>query len=201
VTDYKKFWIENKLKDIARSNELIQGDWDIAEYLYDMFDDLDCDNILDFGCGYGRLAPIFPSDVYVGVDLNPNAIKKAWINNPRYDFREVNIDSKYPCADLVLAFTVFLHMEDDTLLDVLKRLHKSCNKYLVIIETLGHEWRSSGTVPVYNREKDEYIDLLQQASFSPYKHESFRNPHYAEDIRFKGKNCNTDVLIFKKEQS
>lgn len=198
VTDYKEFWIRNGLKDIAPNQVLVQGDWVIDEYLGKLKKRLGCYTVLDFGCGYGRLAKSFPKKGYLGVDLNPEAIKEAFIRNPGYKFYEVNIDSPYPISDLVLAFTVFLHMDDETLFNVLHRLSNSCNKYLIIIETLGKEWRKSGTVPVYNREEYEYVDLLAKLGFVLISHEAYMNPHYANDPRFVKRNCNTDVLIFSK---
>lgn len=47
------------------------------------------DNVLDAGCGYGRLSPLF--EKYVGVDLSPDLLKEAKKLYPNKDFREENI--------------------------------------------------------------------------------------------------------------
>jgi SAM-dependent methyltransferase len=197
--DYKRFWIGDKLKNISpRNDSLKQGDWDIGEYLKNLYEELDCESALDFGCGTGRFSVIFPVSSYVGVDLNPNAINKAKQFHSEYRFSEVNIDSPYPYADMVLAFTVFLHMDDGTLKNVLKRLGESCKKSIVLVEAIGREWRVRASVPVYNREIHEYLHLFEQIGFSMYKYEKKFNPRYAEDPKYAGKDCSTSILVFNR---
>lgn len=206
---YKKFWTSDKLGNIAKVESLIQGEWNIKEYLRDLKNRLKCNTIVDFGCGYGRLFRVFMDvpTTYFGVDLNPEAIRKARKEYPKFvnRFAEIDINSHYAKADMFLAFTVFLHMDDDTLLDVVERIHKSCKKYLVIIEALGREWRpdydpdeNHEYLPLYNREKEDYIGLMGLVGFVLEEEDSFLNPHYYEQEEYKDFNCYTNVLIFRK---
>ena len=204
---YKRFWMADKLSNIARDDNLMQGDWDIKSYLRNLKSELNCYKMVDYGCGYGRLFSIFKDcpSLYFGVDLNPFAIAEAKKRYPAFQnrFCEVDIDSNYAVADMYLAFTVFLHMDDKTLSDCLRRIGRACQKNLVVIETLGREWRnkidgSDESLPVFNRDKQDYVDLVKPVGFELIKHDSFLNPHYARQERYIDRNCNTDVLVFGK---
>jgi len=110
--------------------------------------------VLEYGCGDGRLAPAFEVENYIGVDINPSAVEKAKRNNPEYDFRPV----EFPGADTILAHTVLLHVSDD-------RIEQLIGKFLeypriVIGEVMGRNWRRSGNPPVYNRDEQDYIDMM-----------------------------------------
>jgi SAM-dependent methyltransferase len=205
---YKRFWKSDNLTNIGLGT-LVQGDWDIKKYLRELKTKLRCNTIVDFGCGYGRLFEVF-KDVpmnYFGIDLNPSAINEARKRHPQFRnrFVEVDITSAYAKADMFLAFTVFLHMDDDTLTEVARRIYGSCTKYLVVIEALGREWRPDYDfkdnpmfLPLYNREKEEYVELLGSVGFKLKEEDSFLNPHYAEQEEYEGFNCYTNVLIFGK---
>jgi SAM-dependent methyltransferase len=203
---YKKFWIKDNLKSITTFHSLTQGEWDIKDYFRKLRARLECQTILDFGCGYGRMFPCFSDcpTVYFGVDLNPIAVNKARQNFPKYKnrFCEVDINSHYAYADMILAFTVFLHLDDDTLKLILTRLHESCKKYLVIVETLGREWRpemlASYDLPLYNRDLDEYVEMLAEVGFELAEKDSKPIPHYENNMSFKDRNCNTNILIFRR---
>lgn len=54
---------------------------------------IDGQRVLDFGCGYGRLAPYLPSSTYVGVDNNPTYIERA---RQRYASESVS----FVCSDV-----------------------------------------------------------------------------------------------------
>jgi SAM-dependent methyltransferase len=205
---YKRFWKSDNLTNIGLGT-LIQGDWDIKKYLRNLKTKLRCNTIVDFGCGYGRLFEVF-KDVpmnYFGIDLNPGAINEARKRYPQFRnrFVEVDIVSSYAKADMFLAFTVFLHLDDDTLVDIAQRIYGSCTKYLVVIETLGREWRPEYDpkdnplyLPLYNREKEEYVELLGSVGFKLKEEDAFYNPHYGGNLEYEGFNCYTNVLIFGK---
>ena len=202
---YKKFWIQDNLKNVASINSLYIGEWDMKDYFLKLKDRLECRNVLDFGCGYGRLFPIFircPM-IYFGIDLNPTAVNKARKTYPKYKnrFVEVDIDSLYPQADMVLAYTVFLHLDDDTLKNILSRLKKVC-KYIVIVETLGREWRpqylSSYDLPIYNRDLDEYVEMMSECGFELYEKDCKPIPHYKNQYEYQDRNCNINILVFRR---
>ena len=47
-------------------------------------------NVLEVGCGYGRLCRAFVPQCYIGVDINPKAIEAARQKNPGYKFDLIN---------------------------------------------------------------------------------------------------------------
>jgi len=197
--DYKKYWIQDNFNNIKPPNhgEYPEG-WNPSEFVSEILKEINYDSILDFGCGYGRLCSCFSSEKYIGIDLNPYAIKKAQELHSKYTFQEIDIDNNYPRVDLVFGYTVFLHLDDAILKRILNRLHSSCQKYLIIGEILGREWKRPGLPPVFNRDLNDYIKLLEEYGFSFVKENKRPYKRYTDNPRFKGKNTNFSLLIFKK---
>lgn len=120
--------------------------------------------VFEFGCGYGRLARMFNPACYVGMDINPAGLDKAWKDNPEYTFCNY-----FKPADTFLAYTVLLHIPDDELPAILERASEYSR--IIIGEIMGRKWRRSGTPPVFNREPMEYVDMIQRdctAHLVPY---------------------------------
>lgn len=57
----------------------------------------DC-QVLDAGCGYGRLAHLFDPDHYTGIDFSPDLLEEARKKNPSYFFAQDDL-TKIPYAD------------------------------------------------------------------------------------------------------
>lgn len=110
-------------------------------------------SVFEFGCGDGRLAPAFSAEMYAGFDINPAALAAARCTNPGYRF----VDQWQP-AETWLAWTVLLHVPDDELPALLART--ASYGRVVIGEVMGRHWRRPGDPPVFNREADEYVELL-----------------------------------------
>jgi len=196
--DYKKYWQNDELKNIIPQNhgEFPEG-WNPAEFLQEVVEKLDFESVLDFGCGYGRLCKAFDPQFYTGIDLNPNAVAKAKELNENYNFLEINVDSEYSQADLTMAYTVFLHLDDETLLNILERLRKTTKKYLIIAEILGREWRRAGTPPVFNRNKEDYVQLAASKGFEFAEEHKRAYARYANNPEFQDKNTDLSILVFK----
>lgn len=111
-------------------------------------------SVFEFGCGYGRLAGVFSPSLYVGYDINQAAIEAARKRNPEHQFGFELAD-----ADTFLAYTVLLHVPDDEIEDVIEAAKDGC-KRIVIGEIMGREWRRPGNPPVFNRDAQEYADLI-----------------------------------------
>lgn len=65
------------------------------------------DNILDCGCGYGRLLTLLPDwwrGLYLGVDLSPDFIALARKHHPARWFRVADLRSLDPCIGNGLVF-------------------------------------------------------------------------------------------------
>lgn len=170
----KAFWESDGLANItAMSAEFPEGfdpRPELARYRPD--------SVTDLGCGYGRLCEAFDPATYVGMDLNPNAVVKACQLHPDYVFFGAIEDPQaLPGGDMLLAYTVFLHMPDNVLapwLDVIKARYER----VLICEILGRDWRKlAGAVPVFNRDFRDYERML--APFQVASRQRFTYARYA----------------------
>lgn len=129
-------------------------------------------SVFDYGCGYGRLAPAFDPDSYYGMDINDTALDEARKRNPVYSFGK-----DWQSADTVLAYTVMLHIPDDEIVDLINKMRSY--RRIVIGEIMGRRWRRPGNPPVFNREADDYCEIvgrdLVQIEYVPY-------PRYKESL-------------------
>jgi SAM-dependent methyltransferase len=196
MIDYKEYWLNDNLNNIvAGSNTENPEGWNPVDVLKEILKSIHFEKILDFGCGYGRLCRVVQPENYIGIDLNPRAIQEARSRYPEYFFKEIDVDTEYDNVDVVLAYTVFLHLDDDTLGPTLQRLRGACKKRLIIGEILGREWRRPGDPPVFNRNFDDYIGLLQRFGFQVINEYKFPYKRYADSPYFKNKNTDLSFLI------
>ena len=72
-------------------------------------------DIVEFGCGPGRLAGCFDPKRYLGVDINEASIKIAREAHPQYRFKLLDEKAALPECDALLCHTVLLHVADDEL--------------------------------------------------------------------------------------
>jgi SAM-dependent methyltransferase len=131
-------------------------------------------SVFEFGCGDGRLSQAF--DDYVGYDINPTALKAAKLNNPDKRYTD-----KIVPADTFFAYTVLLHIPDNEIQSVIE-IAKNY-KRIVIGEITGRQWRRTGNPPVFNREVQEYADLIGW-------------DYEAIDIPYPRYNCNLTLMVF-----
>ena len=113
-------------------------------------------SVFEFGCGDGRLSPAFHPERYSGFDINPTALLAAQKANPAHRYV-----IEWAPADTFLAHTVLLHIPDDEIRAVLERA-KGYDR-IVIGEVMGRKWRRPGNPPAFNREADEYIEMIGRA--------------------------------------
>lgn len=111
------------------------------------------DYILEFGCGIGRLAGLFKPTNYVGVDISRDAVFAARDAHPSHPFKIIDHNSRLPYADVLLAHTVMLHIDDLELPVIIDRFQ---TKRIIISEVMGRKWRRDGNPPVFNREPGDY---------------------------------------------
>lgn len=141
----------------------------------------------------------------MGIDLNSNALEKARELNIGYSYEETFVDVlAYPIADLCLAYTVFLHLDNSTLNATLNKLLYPIEKkgpfsYFIICEILGREWRRDGLPPVFCRERQEYINIMTQFGFDLYSECTKPYLRYVNSEQFRDKkNKNISFLVFKR---
>jgi SAM-dependent methyltransferase len=113
--------------------------------------------VLEFGCGDGRLAAAFPPERYAGADINQHALDRCRALYPGRTF--VSADGQLPEADVCLAWTVLLHVPDESIGAVVARLMSF--RRVVVGEILGRRWRGPNEPRVFNRELAEYANLFE----------------------------------------
>lgn len=159
---------------------------------------------VEFGCGYGRLAGLFDPEKYLGIDLNPNVLAQAKDYDKTHRFELLDYDKPLPDAPFYFAYTVFLHIDDDTLVDVMKKaIPASCERFL-IAEVMGREWRNEKQThpPVFNRDPQEYVDIMKASGFDLTAHFEFPYIHYAAKLikhdAYGQMNTNINFLLFHR---
>ncbi|MFC1453460.1 class I SAM-dependent methyltransferase [Verrucomicrobiota bacterium] len=157
--DYVDFWIRNAMQDITPPGTEHPAGWDEVDFIGRVCGMLPYNTVCEFGCGYGRLCAAFGPGSYTGLDVNPKAIERAGAEHPEYNFRTIAYDDPLPECDLCLAYTVLLHVADEYVGEVVSRIRAGARQ-VVVAEILGRHWRRPSRVPVFNREKEEYVDLF-----------------------------------------
>ncbi len=94
-------------------------------------------NVLDFGCGIGILAPLFSPKQYLGIDIDPRAITYAKRKYQEYTFRVGDVTKLrlHKGFDLIVVVGVLHHLNDRELqasLGVMKSLLMSNGKIIMI---------------------------------------------------------------------
>jgi SAM-dependent methyltransferase len=157
------FWKNNAINNIIpNTGEEFPEGWDVRNYLQTSFSGTK--RVTEVGCGYGRLAKAYSSELYLGLDVSPGAIEVAKFNNPEHEFRVVDWKEPYPETDIRLVYTVLLHMNDNMIDEVVSRLCENTTMVLVA-EIMGRSWRREGDPPVFNREAQEYKDIFWKYDF------------------------------------
>lgn len=114
--------------------------------------------LLDFGCGYGRLAPFFDPSRYIGWDQNEYLIELARSRNREHRFES---GEELPPADSALACWVFNHVPDESIMVLLGMATSHGRRDLWICETLSRSFRrgKSSAVGAFNRNAEDYAEL------------------------------------------
>lgn len=191
LLDYKQileFWKKEGLRHIkpAVGGEFPEG-WNVSDYLKDKVKDND---VIEVGCGYGRLCSSFSATQYTGIDVNPAAIAKAKEVNKKHNFQLYEYPNEMPKSSDKIVYTVLLHVDDDNILNMAKVIADSSSR-VIIGEVMGRSWRRDGNPPVFNREPEEYIKIFEEAGMK------FDNQ---EDLPYQRyQNTNVTFLTFTKE--
>ncbi len=156
----KKFWECDNLVNIKppTGTEFPEG-FDPSIVLAQIYELFGCRAVTELGCGYGRLCTAFVPAAYRGFDINKNAIEMARQRYPKYSFDYLEGVDDLPDGDLLLGYTVFLHMADSYIESWCKTI---CSKYskVLVVELLGRDWREGSAVPVFCRSLKDYQELF-----------------------------------------
>lgn len=181
--------------------------FDVSGYLWrSFFLDPYIETVLEFGCGTGRLAGMFlhaTDCLYTGVDVSDLAIAKARERfADRKDRFSVVEYGKAPDSDFDAGFsyTVFLHVRDEDLGSIVEAVSSAVRHRFVVGEILGRAWRIPGQAdpPVFNRERQEYVDVFERFGWSfrelravPYRHYAGKAPGGGDEV--------VSFLVFDRE--
>lgn len=144
-------------------------------------------NVVEFGCGPGRLAGFFDPARYLGVDICAAALERAAQERPQHQFKLIDDVDNLPSADVVLCHTVMLHIPDELLAKTIGRLASDA---VIISEILGRKWRRDGEPPVFNREAMEYALAFGQFGYVLASHVERPYPYY--------RDTNLTVMEFRR---
>ncbi|OAI48194.1 hypothetical protein AYO45_01240 [Gammaproteobacteria bacterium SCGC AG-212-F23] len=184
-----QLWNQHGLKNIKpeslRYGEHPEG-WDLIREVRRIVAPFVQQRVLEIGCGYGRVCAAFSPQQYIGVDINQQAIAKAKSLFPNYQFQCVNYLDKYPEADLVLAYTVFLHLSDDAIHGVLHSFTEDVQS-IIVAEVMGKAtWDKNFTEnyasqeqfhSTHQRTPEDYERMLNQHGFYLFE-ETIKPYHY-----------------------
>lgn len=157
----------------------------------------DCYPLLEVGCGVGRIAKLFKPEEYIGVDVNPNAVIQARKSSPSHYIRLVDDGMAYPQAASLLFYTVLLHVADDVILDVLKRACDSSDT-IIISELMDRRWRRDGNPPVFNRDAEDYILMMQNLGYTLTYADKKAYDRYDVEPWNIGRDSRITTLVFKR---
>lgn len=144
-------------------------------------------SVVEFGCGTGRLAGLFPPEHYMGVDICFAAVRRARMLHLDHSFRRIIETTTLPDADVTLAHTVLLHVPDEYLDQTVNRFR---SPRVIVSEILGRHWRREGDPPVFNREQSEYESAFLVFGYRLEASREVPYPHY--------RDTNLTLLTFTK---
>jgi SAM-dependent methyltransferase len=199
-----QLWNESGLANIkpmsGRFGEFPEG-WDAVEELRRILTPFAPSTVLEVGCGYGRLCKAFSPEHYIGVDINAAAIARARELSPGYRFDVVQYSDRYPPADLVLFYTVLLHLADQDAISLIESFGDQPQTRSIVIaeimvgDLVDHNTANTYAEPdrlhsVFSRTPEFYVDAAHRAGFILY--ERVAKPyHFYPGIEIQ-------ILIFRR---
>jgi len=174
------FWKNDDFKNITAGAKQFPEGWDVRPFLRELIDG----DIIEVGCGYGRLVEAFDPEKYLGVDINPSAIAEARTRNPNYKFMDFAVTDQLPESTWLMFYTVLLHVNDDDILPYLQSVTANTQK-VMIAEIMDRErWRGVWKY-AFNRSPEDYDNLLAQCGFVRSDIQNRPYTHYKDtDITF-----------------
>ena len=121
-------------------------------------------NLLDYGCGKGRLAHYCNPLTYLGYDINAGMVQYAQESNPDYCFTCSLAGALAYDSDCTLLYTVISMWDDDEAQAI---MHQFRSRLIVIGEIADKRWETVGNaVPhIYNRDVEQIDALLANAGY------------------------------------
>lgn len=159
-----EFWKSEGLDHIIpNTGEEFPEGFNVLEYLSNYIGD---QNVVEIGCGYGRLCTAFDTKKYSGYDINPSAISKAVTTFHDYDFYLLKDEVDPKQSDIMLFYTVLLHISDEDIESFVGRFVPTTKK-IIVAEIMDRKWRRGGNPPVFNRFLSDYNELFSKFDMKP----------------------------------
>lgn len=122
-------------------------------------------DIIDFGCGDGKLCNVFSKHDYLGLDIDDKTLQKARSHFEGYAFNTP--EEKVYNTDMCICSRVFSQLNEESIHDIIRRMR--C-KWLLIAEPLHQSDVDGSIYPFYTRERESYINLMRHHDLLLVKH-------------------------------
>jgi len=162
----------------------------------------DSDNVLDFGCGNGRLLDLFKNKKikYVGVDVSEKLIEKANANKSSFrnagasflkienDFKKLPFGEKY--FDAVYSIAVFHHIPGSKKrLETAQELYRLTKRNSFVVITVWNLWQPRYRKNILANWKNKILGKSKldwndcQITFTDNQGQIFKRFHHAFTLR------------------
>lgn len=148
--------------------------------------------VIDFGCGFGRLAQYFWDFQYIGVDIASHRIDEARRRNPYHRFEHIDSHfdlTKFDGAQTIIVDNVLHHVPDDEIELMVESFAKTA-PFVVQAEHIGTP--RTGTLTSHCRPLDVYESIFGDFGFKIGKHTHVWNPR---------RKVNFSVILWEQRTS
>ncbi len=142
-------------------------------------------NVIDFGCGDGRLCKTFSKEGYLGVDIDEKIINAAKSRFSDYVFTTPT--NTIYTTEMFMACRVLSDLSEEKIHEIMKNVR--C-KWLLVIEPLGEAKLDGNVYSFFNRDLENYQRIMRAHDLLLFQHKT----------KLIGKNSSQDVsfLLFKR---
>jgi SAM-dependent methyltransferase len=128
----------------------------------------ECDSVLDFGCGWGRVIRYFDVKNLWGIDVSERAIEACEQTIPFARFRTVEplgpTDFEDGTFDLIYAYSVFTHLSEEAHLQWLREFRRILRPGgLLVLTTLGRTFLEQSVAKFGGDDSEQFKRNAAQA--------------------------------------
>ncbi len=170
---------------------------DAIETLYQAINKHRKGNLLDYGCGKGRLANLVAPLNYLGYDVNGTMVEQARRDNPDYTFTHSLVEALSYDADVTLLYTVISMWGGSEALEILCTLR---SRIIIIGEIADKRWANtqSALPRIHNRDVADISAMLDRSGYELIQHDKALHERYASWPNDYDKHMH--ILVYKHER-